>query len=164
ILFPDRQQAGHGLGVLKPGLFHIPFPFRHLGKESGQHPAAFRCRLLVQLGGLFGLFPLELGEVLHLLLGELHMGHWRDAAVAGDGQQAFIGNGGMGLSAARAGGPSWVSAVWSSWMWESLGMEAAWRSPASSSPVRLRVSRSILHSRRADSPLPLIPALPSSSR
>ena len=47
------------------------------------------------MDGLFGLFPLELEEVFHLLLGELHMGHWLDAVVASDGQQALIGNGGM---------------------------------------------------------------------
>ncbi len=74
---------------------HVLLPLRHLGKESGQHPAAFRRRLLIQLDGLFGLFPLELEEVFHLLLGELHMGHWLDAVVASDGQQALIGNGGM---------------------------------------------------------------------
>ena len=51
--------------------------------------------MLIQLNGLFCLLPLELGEVFHLLFGELHMGHRLDAAVAGDGQQALIGNGGM---------------------------------------------------------------------
>ena len=29
--------------------------------------------------------------MFHLLLGELHMGHWLDAVVASDGQQALIG-------------------------------------------------------------------------
>jgi len=33
--------------------------------------------------------------VFHLLLGELHMGHRLDAAVAGDGQQPLVGHGGM---------------------------------------------------------------------
>ena len=47
------------------------------------------------MDGLFGLFSLELGEVFHLLLGELHMGHRLNAVVASDGQQALIGNGGM---------------------------------------------------------------------
>ena len=64
-------------------------------KKADKHPAAFRRRLLIQLDGLFGLLPLELGEVFHLLLGELHMGHRLDAAVASDGQQALIGNGGV---------------------------------------------------------------------
>ena len=95
ILLPDRQQAGHSLGIFKPNLIHVLLPFCHFGKESGQHIAAFRRCLLIQLDGLFGLFPLELEEVFHLLLGELHMGHWLDAVVASDGQQALIGNGGM---------------------------------------------------------------------
>ena len=88
ILFPDCQQAGHSLGIFKSSLLHILLPLRHLSKESGQHPAAFFHRLLIQLDGIFGLFPLELGEVFHLLLGELHMGHRLDAVVASDGQQA----------------------------------------------------------------------------
>ena len=33
--------------------------------------------------------------MFHLLLGELHMGHRLDPAVAGDGQQALVCNGGM---------------------------------------------------------------------
>ena len=37
-------------------------------------------------------FPLELGEVFHLLLGKLHMGHWLDVVVAGDSQQSIISN------------------------------------------------------------------------
>ena len=70
-------------------------PFCHLGKESGQHPAAFLRRLLVQHSGLFGLLPPNLEEVFHLLLSELLMGHRLDPAVPGDGQQTIIGNCGM---------------------------------------------------------------------
>ncbi len=57
-----------------------------------------------------------------------------------------------------------VCKVWSIWMWESLGMEAAWSRPASSSPVRLSVRRSSLQPCRADRLLPWMAALPSSSR
>ena len=89
------QQAGHCLGIFEPGLFHVLLPLGHLGKEGGQHLAAFLCCLLVQLDRLFGFLPLELGEAFHLLLGKLYMGHRGDRVVACDGQQALVCDGGM---------------------------------------------------------------------
>ena len=89
------------------------------------------------MDGLFGLFPLELGEVFHLLLGELHMGYRLNAVVAGAGQQALIGNGGMvDLDVGE------------------LGDGAAWSRPASSSPVRLRSKGPACSLAKEDRPLP----------
>ena len=44
-----RSKAGHSLGIFKPNLLHVLLPFCHFGKESGQHTAAFRRCLLIQL-------------------------------------------------------------------------------------------------------------------